>query len=81
MTFIHDDFKNRTDVRYIKKTMDTRMTDDDFAALVKAIRTASCIPMATPFDERSVDFCVELGIPIIKIGTAFMPSLYFFASS
>ncbi len=69
-SFIHADFRNRTDVRYIKKTLDTRLTDDDFAALVKAIRAVSCTPMATPFDERSVDLCCELGIPIIKIASS-----------
>jgi N-acetylneuraminate synthase len=26
--------------------------------------------MATPFDERSVDLCVELNLPIIKIASA-----------
>lgn len=26
--------------------------------------------MATPFDERSVDLCVELGVPIIKIASS-----------
>ena len=69
-TFVHKDFRNRSDIRYIKKTVDTRMKDDDFATLVKAIRQVSCIPMATPFDERSVDFCCELGIPIIKIASS-----------
>jgi len=69
-TFIHKDFRDRTDIRYIKKTVDTRMTDDEFAMLVKSIRQASCIPMATPFDERSVDFCCELGIPILKIASS-----------
>ena len=69
-TFIHRDFRDRTDIRYIKKTLDTRMSEDDFAALVKAIRQASCIPMATPFDEKSVDLCCELGIPILKIASS-----------
>lgn len=69
-SFIHKDFRDRTDIRYIKKTIDTRMKDDEFAVLVKSIRQASCIPMATPFDERSVDFCCELGIPIIKIASS-----------
>src|ERR1044071_91606 len=46
-TFIHKDFVHRTDIRYIRKTLDTRMSKDDFAVLVKAIRNASCIPMAT----------------------------------
>ena len=62
-TFIHKDFRNRDDIRYIKKTLDTRLRPEDFAAMVEAIRKASCIPMATPFDETSVDFCCELGIP------------------
>jgi len=69
-TFIHKDFRDRTDIRYVKKTIDTRLTDDDFAALVKSIRQLACIPMATPFDERSVDFCCELGIPILKIASS-----------
>ena len=69
-TFIHKDFRDRTDIRYIKKTVDTRMTDDDFAALVKSIRQFECIPMATPFYESSVDLCCELGIPIIKIASS-----------
>ncbi len=69
-SFIHADFRHRTDIRYIKKTIDTRMSDDDFATLVKAVRSVSCIPMATPFDERSVDLCCELGIPVIKIASS-----------
>jgi sialic acid synthase SpsE len=69
-TFVHHDFRNRTDIRYIKKTLDTRLSNDDYATLVKHIRSTSCTPMATPFDERSVDLCVELGIPILKIASS-----------
>ena len=69
-TFVHQDYVGRTDIRYIKKTIDTRMSKDDYATLVKAIRKASCMPMATPFDEKSVDFCCELGIPILKIASS-----------
>ena len=68
--FIHQDFRHRDDIRYIKKTLETRLRPEDFGALVKAIREASCIPMATPFDESSVDFCCELGIPILKIASS-----------
>lgn len=69
-TFIHKDFVGRTDLRYVKKTLDTRLTDEDFATLVRAIRKAGLLATATPFDERSVDFCVELGIPFIKIASS-----------
>jgi N-acetylneuraminate synthase len=46
------------------------MSNEHFADLVKAIRKASCIPMATPFDEKSVDLCCELGIPILKVASS-----------
>jgi len=69
-TFIHKDFQDRTDIRYIKKTLDTRLSEDDFACLVNAIRKNGCISMATPFDERSVDVCVNLGVQILKIASS-----------
>lgn len=69
-SFIHKDFVGRKDLRYVKKTLDTRLTDEDYAILVKAIRQAGFTATATPFDERSVDLCVELGIPIVKIASS-----------
>jgi len=69
-TFIHKDFRHREDIRYIKKTIDTRLRPEDYATMVQAIRDAGCIPLATPFDETSVDFCCNLGIPILKIASS-----------
>ncbi len=68
--FIHKDFRDRTDIRYVKKTMDTRMSRDDFATLCEHIRKSGCLRMATPFDEKSVDLCVELDCDIIKIASS-----------
>lgn len=68
--FIHHDFRSREDIRYIKKTLDTQLSRAAVAKLVEAIRKSGCIPMATPFDEASVDFCVELGMPILKIASS-----------
>ena len=68
--FIHKDFLNREDIRYIKKTLDTRLTRDELAQLVEAVRRAGCVRLATPFDEKSVDLCIELGIEIIKIASS-----------
>jgi len=68
--FIHKDFRHRSDIRYIKKTVDTQLTLDEYTTLVKAIRQANCLPMATPFDERSVEVCCELGIQILKIASS-----------
>ncbi|MCZ6502729.1 MAG: N-acetylneuraminate synthase family protein [Gammaproteobacteria bacterium] len=68
--FIHSDFRERQDVKYIKKTLDTKLSRDDYETLVRAIRSSGCITMSTPFDDRSVDLCVELGIDIIKIASS-----------
>jgi N-acetylneuraminate synthase len=68
--FVHKEFLNREDLRYVKKTLDSRLSDEEYATLVKAIRQANCIAMATPFDERSVDLCVELGLPMLKIASS-----------
>jgi len=68
--FIHKDFRSRTDIRYIKKTLDTQLAQKDFGTMVEAIRRSGCIPMATPFDEKSVDLCVELGLPLLKMASS-----------
>lgn len=68
--FIHKDFKDRQDIRYIKRTIETQLSDEDYAILVKAIVDGGCIPMATPFDERSVDLCCSFNMPIIKVASA-----------
>ena len=69
-SFIHKDFRARTDIRYIKKTLDTQLSWADYQKMVTAVRNASMISMATPFDETSVEKCVELGIQIIKIASS-----------
>src|SRR5471032_653999 len=70
--FIHPEFKSDTSNRYIKKTQDTKLSKADFTRMVDEIRNLSCIPMATPFDEASVDLCVEFDMPIIKIASSDM---------
>ena len=68
--FIHPDFKGNQDIRYIKKTEATKMTQGMYRELANAVTRAGCIPMATPFDEVSVDLCVALDFPIIKIASS-----------
>jgi sialic acid synthase SpsE len=68
--FIHKDYRHRSDIRYIKKTLDTHLSWEDYAVLVKAVRENNMITMATPFDEVSVDKCVELNLQIIKIASS-----------
>jgi len=56
--------------RYIQKISRTALNKKDFKELIGYIKKFNCIPMATPFDEKSVDLCVELGLPVIKIASS-----------
>lgn len=68
--FIHDDYKEDKKSRYITKTLLTKLSKDDYKQLSSKIISSGCIAMATPFDEKSVDTCVELEYPIIKIASS-----------
>jgi sialic acid synthase SpsE len=68
--FIHKDFRARDDIRYIKKTLDTQLSREGYATIMEAVRRGNCLRMATPFDEASVDMCVELNVDIIKVASA-----------
>ena len=68
--FIHKDFRERKDIRYIKKTLDTKMTKEDYTTLLEAIRKNGCLTSATPFDEASVDLCQELEVDFIKLASS-----------
>jgi sialic acid synthase SpsE len=68
--FVQPDFKGREDIRYIKKTEATVLKRDEYLALIQAIRDQGCIPMATAFDEASVDLCEDFDLPIIKVASS-----------
>ena len=38
--FVHRDFRERSDIRYIKKTLDTQMSVDDYKRLIDAVRAS-----------------------------------------
>jgi N-acetylneuraminate synthase len=69
-TFIHKDYRERQDIRYVKKVSDTRMEWRELGLLVDAVRDAGLITMATPFDEVSVAKCVEFEVEILKIASS-----------
>jgi N-acetylneuraminate synthase len=79
-TFVHKDFKNSGNgieltslpkrSRYIQKTSKTKLSYDEMKELVEYIKKHNCIAMSTPFDEKSVDWCVEMQLPIIKVSSA-----------
>jgi N-acetylneuraminate synthase len=78
--FIHKDFRKDGDgkdllnlpkrSRYIQKTSKTKLSYAEFEELIDYIKQHDCIPMATPFDEQSVDWCVKMNLPLIKIASS-----------
>ena len=68
--FVHKDFKERKDIRYINRTLETKLTKEEYAKLVKKIIKCGCIPMTTAFDEKSVEWSVEIGCKILKIASS-----------
>ncbi len=68
-TFIHPDYKGRTDIKHIPRFESTRLTREQFDELVAAIREEGMIAMSTPFDEAGVELCKDQGLDIIKIAS------------
>src|SRR4028119_1081132 len=54
-SFIHKDYRNRNDVRYIKKTLDTQLPWDHLRQMVEAGRAGGMGTMGTPVAEGAVD--------------------------
>jgi len=69
-TFVHKDFRNREDIRYVKKTIDTKLSHEEYATLVSAVKDAGCLTSATPFDEASVELCEDLNLDLIKLASS-----------
>lgn len=67
--FIHPDYVNREDIKHVPRFMSTRLNYDQFSQIVDAIREEGMLTMVTPFDEDSVDWCMDQGIDIIKIAS------------
>ena len=68
--FIHPDFSQNTEIRYIDKTRRTKLSWDDFSTMIAAIRKGGMLTMSTPFDEFSVAKCEEFDLDIIKIASS-----------
>jgi len=68
-TFIHPEYQDRMDLKYIKRFRETELSKDDFKELKDEVTANNFISISTPFDEPSVDLIEDLGIEIIKIAS------------
>ncbi|HUN89589.1 MAG TPA: N-acetylneuraminate synthase family protein [Terriglobales bacterium] len=71
-TFIHPDYRNRTDLKFVKRFSETRLSWDDYKKIKDAISDAGFISVCTPWDELSVDIIEEHGYDFIKIPSCYL---------
>ena len=67
-TFIHPDYQD-SDLKYVKRFNDTRLTKDQFSEIVSYIESKGLVSMATPFDNESIPWLGDMDISVIKIAS------------
>lgn len=68
-SFIHPDFQDRMDLKYVKRFMETRLNQRQFESIIQHIKRSGFLAMCTPFDSESVPLIVEQNFDIIKIAS------------
>jgi len=69
-TFIHPNFKDRLDIKYIKRFSETRLSPAHKRLLIAEMKKNNFTAMCTPFDDISVGHIVEDKFDILKVGSA-----------
>lgn len=67
--FIHPDYKNRMDIKYVKRFSETRLDAAQFKTLKDEADKLGFVSVCTPFDEKSVDLIEKMNFSIIKIAS------------
>jgi sialic acid synthase SpsE/mannose-6-phosphate isomerase-like protein (cupin superfamily) len=68
-TFIHPEFSDRLDIKYIKRFRDTALTAESFLSLKAQAESLGFMTICTGFDEASIDLIKEHQFAAIKIAS------------
>ena len=68
-TFIHPDYRDRFEYKYVKRFSETRLAEDDLKRLKDEAQALGFITICTPFDEPSVDLIESHDFDIIKVAS------------
>ena len=68
-TFIHPDYQERNDLKYVKRFNDTRLSKGQFKEIVDYIHSKDILSVSTPFDNESLPMFEELGVNVLKIAS------------
>ena len=69
---IHPSYRDRYDLKYVKRFSETRLSWDQYRQIKDAIVDAGFLSMCTPWDEISVDKIVEHGFDFMKVPSCYM---------
>lgn len=68
-TFIHPDFQDRMDIKYVKRFRETNLTESEFLNLKEYAESKGFISMCTAFDENSLDKLKDMKFQIAKVAS------------
>lgn len=68
-TFIHPDYRDRMDIKNVKRFQETRLSVGQFLELKREVEAQGMFTMCTAFDEKSVARIREEGYDCIKIAS------------
>ncbi len=68
-TIIHPDYRDRMDIKTVKRFTETRLSEKDFTRLKDEVKKAGFFTMCTPFDEPSVEEMDKIGFDIYKVAS------------
>jgi N-acetylneuraminate synthase len=68
-TFIHPDYKERKDLKFVKRFNETKLSIEEFSTLKNEFTKQGFLSICTPFDEYSVDLIEKQKYDFIKIAS------------
>ena len=68
-SFIHPAYRDRSDIKYVKRFRETRLDEAEFRAILEEIERLGFLAVCTPFDEESVSRIEQHGISVVKIAS------------
>ena len=71
-SFIHKHYKDRMDIKYVKRFTEGYLSDEEFLTLKNRVNELGYLTSCTPFDNISVQKIIEHDFDILKIGSVSM---------
>lgn len=68
-SFIHPDFKERHDLKYVKRFSETELEQSDFEKMFDRVRNNNLHVLVTPFDNDSVDVLADMDVDALKVAS------------